>query len=491
MEGLWLRISLKHKMLGFITAVILMVFSMTVFSIGVLQVYLSDFSNILEDNYHNHEVLAALEWESAAFLEYVRKPIEETEQNYEKAVQNTKRKLRNLSVVYEEIGGERYALTQNIVTTYGSYQEQCIKVIQLGKESNKYITELYYSYTIRDYLQQYARNLIQLGLEQGNQTYHIKVQFYERVPMIVLCMLLVISAFATLMGALTITHILNPVVELAKASKAIADNDLSIPDIRVKNQDEIGELVRTFNKMKHAMAASITNLVEKNKIAVRLHEEEIQRVEAQKMLETMQRELLQKQINPHFLFNTLNMISSTAQLEEAKDTQDMIKRLGDLFRYNLRTNSEKVLIQKEFESIKDYLFIQEKRFGDRMTFSIDNQIHESSYYMPTFTLQPLVENAILHGLSKKEEGGRVHIRIWEEENSVVITVWDNGKGIGERELTKIKEDLHKKQLGNMKIGLHNIVSRIKILYPDAGFDIFSKKEKGTAIRIILPKDREG
>ena len=152
-------------------------------------------------------------------------------------------------------------------------------------------------------------------------------------------------------------QIINPLLKLAGAAKRIAANDMYVPDLRVQNRDEIGELVQTFNVMKHSMYQSITTLREKNEIESRLHLEEVQRINAEQMLKTAQMSLLQSQINPHFLFNTLNIISRMAKIEHAPDTEELIRRLANLFRYNLQTASERVTLTRELNIISDYMYI--------------------------------------------------------------------------------------------------------------------------------------
>lgn len=138
----------------------------------------------------------------------------------------------------------------------------------------------------------------------------------------------------------------------------------------------------------------------------------------------MELNLLKNQINPHFLFNTLNIIAGMANLEGAQTTEEMIRALGSLFRYNLKTPEEKVYLEQELKVISDYMFLQKMRFGDRITYQIDCQTDAEAVMIPTFTFQPLVENAIIHGLVSKEEGGRILIRIRERNGMIRMTVWE-------------------------------------------------------------------
>ena len=191
-------------------------------------------------------------------------------------------------------------------------------------------------------------------------------------------------------------------------------NDFTGEDPSVENRDEMGELVRAFNKMKRSTKGYIDTLKENHRMSELLHREEIERVEMEKQLSGARLELLKSQINPHFLFNTLNMIACMAKLEEAVTTERMISSMSSLFRYNLKTSEQIVTLARELKVVQDYMYIQQMRFGSRILYSCDLKVDAEQAMIPAFTLQPVVENAMVHGLSKKEQGGRVHVRIWEQ-----------------------------------------------------------------------------
>lgn len=126
------------------------------------------------------------------------------------------------------------------------------------------------------------------------------------------------------------------------------------------------------------------------------------------------------------------------------------------------------------------------RFGSRIRFSIDCPADRKRAVVPAFTFQPLVENAVIHGLSSKEEGGRVLIRVWKEAERLYITVMDTGVGMTEAELAQLKARLHAKDDKRRGIGIGNIYRRIYAMYENGQMDIYSKKNVGTIVRIIIP-----
>jgi sensor histidine kinase YesM len=233
------------------------------------------------------------------------------------------------------------------------------------------------------------------------------------------------------------------------------------------------------------MTDSITALKRENEIEKRLHKEEVNRINAEKMLEKMQMSLLQSQINPHFLFNTLNTVSRMAKIEGAQKTEDLILRLSNLFRYNLQDANESVTLTKELSTISDYIFIQQKRFGDRLKFIIDCRINTDYLFVPTFTLQPIIENAIIHGIGIKEQGGTIRLRIKQKGSFAVITVTDNGVGISAEKLEILMNQTKSK--GHLSsIGINNVRMRVNLLYAGSSFKIFSREKLGTVIEIKIP-----
>ena len=155
-------------------------------------------------------------------------------------------------------------------------------------------------------------------------------------------------------------------------------------------------------------------------------------------MEDARLEVLKSQVNPHFLFNTLNMISCMAKIEEAKLTDKMIISLSNLFRYNLRTVEQEVFLEQELEVLDDYIYIQQLRFDNRIQYRKEILVDDSMVKIPSFTLQPIVENAFVHGLSNVEQGGEVVLRAWMEDEQLMLTISDNGVGMSKEDAANIR-----------------------------------------------------
>ena len=283
---------------------------------------------------------------------------------------------------------------------------------------------------------------------------------------------------------------MTPLVMLAHNTRKIAKNDFSGRDVEVANKDEMGELVYAFNKMKHATEGYINTLKENNEMAELLHREEMEKIEMEKRLDAARLELLKSQINPHFLFNTLNLIACMAKLEEASTTERMITSMSNLFRYNLKTSEQIVPLEQELKVVQDYMYIQQMRFGSRIRYENSIEVDAKAVLIPAFTLQPVVENAIIHGLSKKEQGGKVFLRVWKREGILIISVADSGLGMSGEKCEDLREALKEHSTARVGIGLGNIYKRIHTMYRGGHVKLYSSEGHGTVVQLIIPQEGE-
>ena len=199
---------------------------------------------------------------------------------------------------------------------------------------------------------------------------------------------------------------------------------------------------------------------------------------------------LQSQINPHFLFNTLNSINRTVMLGRREQALTMLDSLSVLLRYNLADAQMPALLGEELGITEEYLKIQKMRFSSRLNVDVrhDRKL-EQAVTLPRFTLQPLVENAVIHGLEPKEEGGTLILDVRKTGNYIRIRICDNGMGIEKERLERIRRRLSEKQ--PERIGVWNIWQRLSLYTGrDDSLKIMSKKGAGTIVSIYLHRGEE-
>ncbi|WJH33158.1 sensor histidine kinase [Paenibacillus sp. CC-CFT747] len=211
-------------------------------------------------------------------------------------------------------------------------------------------------------------------------------------------------------------------------------------------------------------------------------------------LQEAQLAALHSQINPHFLYNTLDSIKAMADYHGAEEIGEMAHSLADMFRYHTKSSDEIVTLQEELAQIDAYLRIQRIRFEEKIDYQL--RVEEGLYNFPLLkmTLQPLVENAVFHGIEQKRGRGTIRLSAYREDRKVTIEVADDGVGISERKLEEIRETLRqplyqgefKKAPSGGSIGIRNVYARYAISYGDRfEFSIDSRKGAGTTIRIRL------
>lgn len=489
LRNIWLTISIKKKIGIFVAMVILIMALSATFSICIMNFSLGGFNTILNDNSRCHDFQEALDLEIESFADYIRDATPDTRDQYVLSCVRTERCLRSLPFDYARIGTERYARTWSILNGYETYQAYRDELAETQVRESDFVERLYRVYKMQEYLQTYARRLVQVTLKEGNDSYQEKVPVFYNMPYLILAISAVFMGFVMFLTKILSNALVSPAVLLAQCARKIAKNDFTGEDPSVENRDEMGELVRVFNKMKRSTKGYIDTLKENHRMSELLHREEIERVEMEKQLSGARLELLKSQINPHFLFNTLNMIACMAKLEEAVTTERMISSMGSLFRYNLKTSEQIVTLARELKVVQDYMYIQQMRFGSRILYSCDLKVDAEQAMIPAFTLQPVVENAMVHGLSKKEQGGRVHVRIWEQGNRLVISVADTGLGMSEERLAEVTEAMKERRTSRIGIGLGNIYKRIHMMYKQGEFRIASIEGRGTVIQMFIPQEK--
>lgn len=247
------------------------------------------------------------------------------------------------------------------------------------------------------------------------------------------------------------------------------------------------ELYELFTEL-HTMIESIKRMDKQ------IYSERISKERLINHQQKMEFQLLSSQINPHFLYNTLETIRMKAFNADDKEVATAIKLLGKSMRYVLESSKRSATIKSELEYIEIYLKIQKLRFHDRVNYSIEveESVDGEKYNILPLLLQPIVENAILHGLEETESGGLIQISIKSKNNKLIICVKDNGMGISDKELANLRKKINSDQnIPKTSIGLHNINQRIKLYYgKEYGMDIKSKLGFGTTVIIFLPLNHE-
>lgn len=284
---------------------------------------------------------------------------------------------------------------------------------------------------------------------------------------------IILLLFAILLAIIISGTIVKPIHKLKNHMVEVSNGNLD-SYYETRNNDEISILGKVFNQM----LRDIKKLIN-----------QVYRVQAQKRNAELR--VLQSQINPHFLYNTLDTIQWKALEYNALDLADMINSLSIFFRISLSDGKEFITIADEIEHVHNYLKIQETRYKDKISYTIDLDELISQYLVPKMIIQPLIENSIYHGLKLKRKKGIININILSQDDYILIEVIDNGLGMNYEKLTTIRENLYQ-SIESEHYGLYNINERLKLTFKDKySINIDSKFEEGTKVSLKIPKISEG
>lgn len=283
--------------------------------------------------------------------------------------------------------------------------------------------------------------------------------------------LLVVAAIAIFLSSFLSRKFTDPIIHMKNAMKSVEDGDFSV-QITAESQDELASLAHSFNHMVTHIQDLMNSIYEQQ---VRLRKSEFK--------------ALQAQINPHFLYNSLDSIVWLLKMNRNADSIHMLQNLAMLFRIALSKGSELIPIASEIQHITSYLEIQTIRYSRKFDYDIDFPENLKSYSTLKLLLQPLVENSIYHGLSKTKPHVHIHVEIMEDIDDIFFIVQDNGIGMTAEELSRLRTNIYSNtEIHSSGYGLHNINERIQTYFGDNyGLSIESEFNYGTTVKLKLPK----
>ena len=278
---------------------------------------------------------------------------------------------------------------------------------------------------------------------------------------------------AGILGAFFISsQITRRITNLSVAMDHVQQGDFS-SQLPVKGNDEIADLSRHFN----SMVKDLRRLMN-------------EAVETQKEKRKRELEILQAQINPHFIYNTLDTLQWKALEYGASDLSELILSLSSFFRVSLSKGKEMIPLREELKHVRSYLDIQKARYEEILTYEIQVEESLDDVFLPKILLQPLVENAIYHGIKPKLAQGKISILAQLEGEDLVLTVQDNGVGMTEEQVNQLEEAFEGKR-APVSYGLHNVHQRIRLTYGTPyGLHVESCLQDGTAFTIRLPMEKK-
>lgn len=328
------------------------------------------------------------------------------------------------------------------------------------------------------YADQYLTSLVirnAKNLEQEGKNFkRIKSLIYLIIMALLLLYFLIANKFSKIL--------IKPIDIMVDEADKITHGMLDDKDIIIKGPQEYEFLENSMNQMKHSLSNRLVLMRENAELEKVIHEKQLDSAKMEHEIESARLTSLQNQINPHFFFNTLNTLRMMCMLENANKSVDFVSNLASFFRYTLK-NTEKVSIQEEIAFVEKYLKLQLARFSDKLSYSIDIDKNCNTQIIPPLIIQPLVENAIKHGIEEIEGSGYIKIIVHKERKRVLINVIDNGGGL-KYDMNSILTNSSNKT----HIGVKNIQERLELFYNNKANLRLSNRtpQKGVIATISIP-----
>lgn len=373
----------------------------------------------------------------------------EASEKNEKRLDSVKKYLRNLTTYKERI--------EENIRIGNRYEEN----IEIWENDVQIVTSL-----VRESMLQYIYYEIS-DMQDSREEYN---RSYTRTISVMVVLFVVLVLASLILSYFIPRGITKPIKNLCEVTNKVAGGDLN-----VRASTYAGAEVSVLSDSLNIMIDKINDLL------TQVTTEQIR-------LRKAEFELLQAQINPHFLYNTLDTIIWLAESGENQKVVEMVRSLSDFFRTSLNQGKEEVTLREELQHVGSYLKIQQVRYMDILEYEIDVPEELMLCKIPKITLQPLVENALYHGIKNKRGKGKISITGELEETYAVLMISDNGIGMTEERLKEVNDGLSRKQPETSDIyGLFNVNERITLRYGnDYGIEIDSRYGDGTDVKVKLP-----
>lgn len=487
------NLSLQGKISSIYILTNILVFAVNVLLILGINRMSGEMEMVYRDNLQLNELAEALDEVQNSMTNYLNVKTSDALEEYYRSEQQYTNLINNLEDKVTGISYDR--MKRNIKNMSGQYLEIVEQTIEAkrGRNVEKYRVRYENATQLYDYINTYIYSLNNEQFKSNSENYNELSQIFRMFEYVSIGVMSAVIIFNVCIIIKLVGAIISPLKALSKSADEVAKGNFDIEVLEVQSEDEIGVVTKTFNQM----VISIRNYIERIR-----HSMEVERAMKEKelMMEThlkdAQLKYLQAQINPHFLFNTLNAGAQLAMLEGADRTYEYVQNMAEFFRYNVKKGEEIVTIREELELVDNYIYILNVRFSGDIHFEkkIDKSLLQIQ--MPSMILQPIVENCVNHGIREMAGEGKITVSVYRIDDMACISVKDNGIGMSQETIDKVLSGTYREEelaAGSNGIGMDNVIGRLKLFTDseDVMSIISEGKDKGTEVIIYLQmKERE-
>ena len=494
------RHSIQTKLIGLISLMLAIVFLVNLFLYSRVNSMVEQIDSVFASNASIGEMTDTLSLLDGYIYEYLSTRSSSSLENYYRYAQNYQDLVEQLSA--KKTDSPKLMLEKNIREMSLSYLEKAEEAVQAkrGRNVEGYRNGYEACAQLFGYINSYIYELNTMRFSENSARYQYLLSVMNVLE--IMSMLVIAALFALILVGiiLIVRNMIGPLTTLAASAGKVAEGDLSVKVPVVDPRDEIGIVSGTFNQMIESIREYINRFRDNMQEQARMKERELS-MEAN--LREAQLNFLQAQINPHFLFNSLNAGAQLAVMEEADATGEFLEKMADFFRYNVRKSGESTL-GEEVELVDTYIYILNVRFAGDITYRKEIEPGLGSEKVPAMILQPLVENALNHGIREMMDSGEIILRILREEEFIRVSVCDNGVGMSTEQISRIfdkaggrekrqgEDDPALQSMGSTGIGLENVIRRMRLFYDRE--DLVSVRSEGhmmgTEVTLLLPAGRK-
>ena len=487
------KLSLQGKMSSIYILANLLVFVVTLILLSGINSMSHDMDMVYQDNLHLNELSAALTDVQDSMTDYLNA---KTSDSLEEFYRNEQTYSQMVLELNDDITGISFGrMERSIKHMSEKYLDIVGQTIEAkrGRNVEKYRVRYENATQMYDYINTYIYSLNNEQFKSNSENYsELSKAFrsFETVSMLVLFVVIVgnVGVIVRLTGT-----IISPLKNLAASANEVAKGNFDTELIEVQAEDEIGVVTGAFNQMVISILQYIERIRQSMETERAMKEKELM-MEAH--LKDAKLKYLQAQINPHFLFNTLNAGAQLAMMEGADRTYEYVQNMAEFFRYNVKKGNDTVTIREEMELVDNYIYILNVRFSGDIHYEKKVDKLLLNVEMPSMILQPIVENCVNHGIREMDGEGRIWLSVYRVDDVVCISIKDNGIGMSRETIDEIMSGTYRdKELaaGSNGIGMDNVIARLKLFSEsDNVMSIISEGEnQGTEVIIYLQMRERG
>ncbi len=377
----------------------------------------------------------------------------------------------------------------SIVLAYLSLADSVIEE-KRGMDIAKYTSLYDEMQTLYDYMIARIDSISGARFAGQIDDYERFIETSGRIQLWNLMFIVFVSLFSLLILLHTVDKINGPMVNLSKMASELSNGNFEVADIGMTRLYEIDRVVSAFNRMKKDIHTYIEEIKWQRNVEQEYMQERVRNMRMEHMLRKMELYTLQAQMNPHFLFNTLNTGIQLAIVEGAERTSEYMEHLAKLFRHNIREKNVIVPLRHEIEGLESYFYILGVRFPKNLDLVLDCPRDILDVCMvPASILQPLVENCVVHAFRGKEGRNSIVVRVYCEGARLCLSVRDNGVGMSEEVVTALLQPLRAHESGEKVMGLENVIQRLYFFFPDDRDIVSINTAPGAGTEILIRIDR--